>query len=85
MSRHMILSLGRSGSNTLADLINQHPHALNVGEVLGSWTKMRQIRESFCLYAGRDAAYLDAVTRPSALLFAANTFRSMGRLTARME
>ncbi|MBB4658176.1 hypothetical protein [Parvularcula dongshanensis] len=40
---HLILTLGRSGSNYLVDAINQSPEALNYGEVLGSWTLTRRV------------------------------------------
>ena len=38
MERHVILTLGRSGSNTLCDMLNQHPEVLNFGEVLAEGT-----------------------------------------------
>jgi len=34
MNRHIILTSGRSGSNYLANLLNQHPHIVNYGEIL---------------------------------------------------
>ena len=58
----MILSLGRSGSNTLLDLVNQHPEVLNMGEVLGPWTQMRKLRERVGLWRGDNGRYLDGVT-----------------------
>ncbi|MDO6712211.1 sulfotransferase domain-containing protein [Aliiglaciecola sp. 2_MG-2023] len=41
----MILTNGRSGSNYLVDIINQHPSLYNYGEVLGSWSKKRKIKQ----------------------------------------
>ena len=38
MNRHFILTNGRSGSNYFVQLLNQHPNAVNYGEVLGDWT-----------------------------------------------
>ncbi len=38
MDRHLILTSGRSGSNNIANLLNQHPNIVNYGEVLGEWT-----------------------------------------------
>ncbi|NNU15933.1 hypothetical protein HK107_06300 [Parvularcula sp. ZS-1/3] len=38
MKRHAILTNGRSGSNFFAQVLNQHPHVVNYGEVLGPWT-----------------------------------------------
>jgi hypothetical protein len=36
MNRHIILTSGRSGSNYLANTLNQHPEIVNYGEVLAS-------------------------------------------------
>lgn len=82
MERHIILTLGRSGSNTLVNLLNQHPEILNTGEVLGDWNKVRRLRDRLGLYRGNTAAYLDALTRRSLLIRGMNTMRSLGRLTA---
>ena len=43
MKKHFIYTEARSGSNFLVDLFNQHPHLVNYGEVLGSWTKPHKI------------------------------------------
>jgi len=60
MDRHVILTLGRSGSNTLRDMINQHPEAFNLGEVLGHWTPFRRLQRARLLPAD-DEAYLDTL------------------------
>ncbi len=36
MNRHIILTSGRSGSNYLANTLNQHPQIVNYGEVLAT-------------------------------------------------
>lgn len=83
MRRHVILTLGRSGSNTLTNLINQNPYVLNIGEVLGDWNRVRQIRDKAGLYKDNTSAYLDALTKPSGLLRGMNLGRSVGRLIER--
>ena len=44
MRRHIILTLGRSGSNWLAGALNQHPNVVNYGEVLGSYNKLAKLK-----------------------------------------
>jgi hypothetical protein len=36
--RFIILTNGRSGSNFLVNILNQHPQIVNYGEMLGEWT-----------------------------------------------
>lgn len=84
-SRHVILTLGRSGSNTLVNLFNQHPQLLNVGEVIGPWNTVRKIRDRLHLYTDNDAAYLDAVTQASLLVRSLNVGRSVSKLAKRQH
>lgn len=81
-SSHFVLTLGRSGSNTLVDMLNQHPAVLNFGEVLGDWTKIRRMQRQTGLFRDDDAAYLDAILGNKAILRAANAMRSFGKLRA---
>lgn len=78
--RHIILTLGRSGSNTLVDMLNQNPAVLNYGEVLGDWTKLRRLQRRLGLYRGDDHAYLRAVLGGPVMLRAANGFRNLARI-----
>jgi len=82
MSRdqHFILTLGRSGSNTLVDTLNQNPALLNFGEVLGDWMPIRKIQRRAQLYKGRDADYVDALLGNAAIQMSANLFRNAGKL-----
>lgn len=50
MDRHVVLTLGRSGSNTLRDMLNQSPEVLNFGEVLGEWNTIRKIQRKAVFY-----------------------------------
>ena len=61
LKRHVVLTLGRSGSNTLVDMLNQHPAVLNLGEVLGEWNQIRRMQRVSGLFRGNDAAYIDAL------------------------
>ena len=63
--QHVILTLGRSGSNALVNLLNQHPEIMNYGEVLGDWNLIRKMQRRFGAFRGNDAAYLDfCLTNP---------------------
>lgn len=77
---HIILTLGRSGSNTLVDMLNQHPAILNYGEVLGDWNRIRQIQQRLAIYRDNDQAYLDAILDSRFLLKVANARRSISKL-----
>lgn len=60
--RHVILTMGRTGSNTLVDILNQNPEVLNYGEVLGDWSPVRKIQRRLGVWRKDEAAYLDALT-----------------------
>ena len=79
MQRHVILTLGRSGSNTLTDMLNQSPQVLNYGEVLGDWTQIRRLQRRTGLFRRSDAAYLDWILYARHFAFFANAARSLGR------
>lgn len=83
MDTHVILTLGRSGSNTLVDLLNQNPAILNYGEVLGEWNTIRKAQRRLRVFRGNDKAYLDALLRNKALLRAANFARTLGKAKRR--
>lgn len=57
--QHVILTLGRSGSNTLVNLLNQHPEIMNYGEILGDWNLIRKVQRRLGAFRGNDTAYLD--------------------------
>lgn len=78
--QHFILTLGRSGSNALVDMINQNPALLNYGEVLGTWTPIRKAQRRLGLLQNDDDAYLDAVLGNNRVIFAANLARTLGKL-----
>ncbi len=80
--KHIILTLGRSGSNTLVDMLNQNPAILNLGEVLGEWNRIRRVQRSLKLFRGNDAAFLDAALCNTTLHQTANTVRTLGKIRA---
>ena len=77
MDRHMILTLGRSGSNTLRDMLNQNPEVLNFGEVLGPWTDMRRLQKRLPLIPKDNVAYLDFILTSRHFPRIANTMRNL--------
>lgn len=77
MDRHVILTLGRSGSNTLRDMLNQSPEVLNFGEVLGEWNTIRKLQRKAVFLPRSDEAFLDRVLYSGSFLRAVNTIRSV--------
>ena len=76
MERHVILTLGRSGSNTLCDMLNQHPEVLNFGEVLGEWNAIRKLQRKLPFLPREDEAFLDWVLYSSSFFRTVNEIRS---------
>ena len=76
MKRHVLLTIGRSGSNTLCDMLNQSPQVLNFGEVLGEWNQIREYQRALRLFRNSDEAYLDFILNSHAFHFVANTHRN---------
>ncbi len=82
MDRHIILTLGRSGSNTLCDMLNQNPAVLNFGEVLGEWNAVRKLQKRVPLIPRGDEAFLDWVLYSGSFLRMVNTVRSLRKTAA---
>ena len=76
MERHVVLTLGRSGSNTLCDMLNQSPEVLNFGEVLGEWNAIRKLQKKLPFVPREDKAFLDWVLYSDAFLRVVNIIRS---------
>jgi sulfotransferase family protein len=77
VNNHFILSLGRSGSNQLVDLINQHPNLLNYGEVLGEWIPMRRLQRRIGMFRNNDARWLDFLLKNRMPFYGAQAVRAM--------
>lgn len=59
---YVILTLGRSGSNNLANSLNQHPEIVNYGEVLGDWTiPYKLYRTTWRLHKNTLGDFLDLI------------------------
>ncbi len=82
MDQHFVLTLGRSGSNALVDLINQHPNAVNYGELLGDWNLIQQWRSRLNLWRGNDTGYLDGMLANGAPLRTVNCLRNIRKMTS---
>jgi hypothetical protein len=61
MTKHMILTSGRSGSNYLSNLLSNHPNVINYGEVLGDWTTGYKANKLPGLGMGDAGKYLDFI------------------------
>lgn len=72
--------MGRSGSNTLVDMLNQNPAILNFGEVLGEWNRIRRVQRAIGLFKGDDRAYLNAILGSVALQRTANLVRTFNKI-----
>lgn len=77
MENHIVLTLGRSGSNTLCDMLNQSPEVLNYGEVLGEWTRTRKLRSALPFLWRSDEAFLDWILTSGAFRRVANAERNL--------
>jgi len=77
IQQHFILTLGRSGSNNLVNLLNQHPDLLNIGEVLGEWTALGKANRMLGRFKEADEAYLDRLIGDSLLPRALLAYRSL--------
>lgn len=77
---HIVLTLGRSGSNTLVDLLNQNDEILNYGEVLGGWNKIRRFRRLIAAGSRSEARYVDRLLHDHAVATVANLARTAGKI-----
>ncbi len=82
MQRHIVLTLGRSGSNTLCDMLNQNPAVLNFGEVLGEWNMIRKLQRRIPLLPRSDEAFLDWVLYSDRFVRMVNSTRSLRKRLA---
>lgn len=80
MKKHVILTNGRTGSNNLVNIINQHPKLVNYGEVLGSWTLPQKLKY-FTYYGVNDTnSFLSKLYVSKSLFYAAQFASNLGRL-----
>lgn len=77
---HIVLTLGRSGSNTLVDLLNQSDEILNYGEVLGGWNTIRRFRRLIAGGSASEARYVDHLLYDRMVAATANLARTAGKI-----
>ena len=77
---HIVLTLGRSGSNTLVDLLNQNSEILNYGEVLGGWNQIRRFHHLIAGVGDSDQRYVDRLLHNRVVAAAANLARTAGKI-----
>lgn len=80
MKKHIILSLGRSGSNYLANLLNNHPQVTNYGEVLGEWTMPYKLHTQFGFGGRSPEAYLDTIYNSKIFFYAGHAYSAVSHL-----
>ncbi len=81
MDRHLVLTLGRSGSNTLVNVLNQNPEVLNLGELLGEWNDIRRWQRRIMPRLSDDA-YLDRLVFRNRNVRALNFMRNLKKTAA---
>jgi len=82
MRKHVILTNGRSGSNHLVQVLNQHPRVTNYGEVLGEYTLPRRLHDVFG-YGGRTPEdYLDHMLSSRSNFYLAHAYDAVRRVAS---
>mgnify|MGYP001800029565 CR=1 FL=1 len=80
MQRHLILTNGRSGSNYLKSLLNQHPQVVNYGEVLGDWTIPYNLHKHFGLGCSSYEYYLDYIYSSKVFFYLAQVYSGYSKI-----
>ncbi len=80
MKKHFILTLARSGSNYLVNLLNRHPNICNYSEVLGEWTLPYKLHQRIGLGGNSPSAYLDYIFRSRFFFFTAQTYSAKSHI-----
>ena len=83
MQPHIVFTNGRSGSNFLVNVINQHPNLLNYGEVLGEWTLFKKLHNKKIFGSSDNTAYLDFILSSKWLFYLAQFYAVFARLRRR--
>ncbi|MDJ0677522.1 MAG: hypothetical protein QNJ36_19425 [Calothrix sp. MO_167.B42] len=81
MQHHLILTNGRSGSNYLRSLLNQHPQVVNYGEVLGDWTIPYKLRKQLGLGGDSPESYLDYIYSSQVFFYLAQIYSAYSKIT----
>lgn len=81
MQYHLILTNGRSGSNYLRSLLNQHPQIVNYGEVLGDWTIPYKLHKKLGLGGDSAESYLDYIYSSKVFFYLAQIYSAYSKIT----
>ncbi len=80
MNKHIILTLGRSGSSYLSDRLNNHPNIRNYGEVLGDWTIPFKLYTRLFSNQYSVEQYLDYMYQSKVFFLMVNIYSSITKL-----
>ncbi|MCF8372281.1 MAG: hypothetical protein K9H64_11705 [Bacteroidales bacterium] len=80
MKKYIILSLARSGSNNLVNLLNQHPKIANYGEILGEWTIPYQLHQKYGLGGKSVSGYLDYIYKSRLFFYLGQIYSAYSHL-----
>ncbi len=80
MQKHLILTNGRSGSNYLRSLLNQHPQVVNYGEVLGDWTIPYKLHKRLGLGGNSSESYLDYIYNSKVFFYLAQIYSAYSKI-----
>lgn len=80
MKRFIILTLARSGSNNLVNLLNSHPKITNYGEVLGEWTIPYNLHLKYNLGGKTVSGYLDYIYRSWLFFYLGQIYSARSRM-----
>lgn len=81
LRQHVVLTIGRSGSNTLVNALNQHSNVLNYGEVLGDWNTIRKVYNRWPgVLKSDEAGYLDSLLHNRLIARGLNGYRNISYL-----
>ncbi len=84
-NHHLILTSGRSGSNYLANTLNQHPNIVNYGETISNFSLPYKLyRLSNKLHTWNITAYLDHIYQSRSFFYAAQLYSLAAHLRKRI-
>ncbi|MFT7559622.1 MAG: hypothetical protein ACI93R_001534 [Flavobacteriales bacterium] len=83
LQSHVVLTNGRSGSNFLVNIINQHPQVANYGEVLGEWMMIRKLHKKGLFGRLNDPEYMDHILSSKLIHYIAQLYASGVRVIRR--
>lgn len=80
MIPHIVLTHGRSGSNFIVNVLNQHPNVVNYGEVLGKWTHPARLYRAAKIFGAKHPDFLDWMLGSPSALIAGQSYRALSQI-----